>query len=234
MFAFWIAEHRDANKYGLSGFGAVFVDTRAKAFDLMGFTQTQLLLRRLVEKRSILTGDAVTAVVFRNHIQRIWLLGFLANLEPCVVAMEACGGAIKLAAFACSTVLTRAYCLPFTSSPARCCRRTMIGTQRPSPRLRPDRRFLSSELRVLNNLICKPCTVPESVSSTCESSLSTQTRGSGKTAYGGKEAWLRRILWTYNNHGPKRDTEGSPPLEAENGCEVLQADPTKMGEYPSS
>ncbi|GEM_PF-4751225 len=199
----------------------------------MGFTQTQLLLRRSVEEKEHSNGGLLLRL-FSAIISSEFVCWVSSRIWNRVSLREACGGAIKLVAFACSTVVTRAFCLPFTSSPARSCIRTIIGTQRPSPRLRSVRRCLSSELRMLNHLICKPCTVPESVRSTCESSLSTRTRGSGKTAYRGKEAWLRRILWTYNNHGPKRDTEGSSPLEAENGCEVLQADPTKMGEYPSS
>lgn len=37
--------------------------------------------------------DATGAVVFRKRIQRHRLLSFLEDLAPCVVAMEACGGA---------------------------------------------------------------------------------------------------------------------------------------------
>lgn len=39
------------------------------------------------------------AVVFRKRIQRFRLLDFLADLEPCVVAMEACGGAHHVGRF---------------------------------------------------------------------------------------------------------------------------------------
>ncbi|HHC29862.1 MAG TPA: IS110 family transposase [Rhodobacterales bacterium] len=43
--------------------------------------------------------DADGVVVFRKRIQRFRLLGFLANLGPCVVAMEACGGAHHVGRF---------------------------------------------------------------------------------------------------------------------------------------
>lgn len=37
--------------------------------------------------------DATGAVVYRKRLQRNWLLDFLKGLDPCIVAMEACGGA---------------------------------------------------------------------------------------------------------------------------------------------
>lgn len=37
--------------------------------------------------------DARGRVVFRKRFQRHRLMGFLESLRPCVVAMEACGGA---------------------------------------------------------------------------------------------------------------------------------------------
>ncbi|MBY8978264.1 hypothetical protein KHP62_20805 [Rhodobacteraceae bacterium NNCM2] len=37
--------------------------------------------------------DEVGAVVFRKRLQRHRLLGFLDKVPPCVIAMEACGGA---------------------------------------------------------------------------------------------------------------------------------------------
>ena len=43
--------------------------------------------------------DRSGAVVFRRRIQRFRLLGFLADLPPCIVAMEACGGAHHTARF---------------------------------------------------------------------------------------------------------------------------------------
>lgn len=43
--------------------------------------------------------DGSGAVVFRKRIQRFRLLDFLADLPPCVVAMEACGGAHHIGRF---------------------------------------------------------------------------------------------------------------------------------------
>jgi hypothetical protein len=42
---------------------------------------------------SIAGLDATGAVVFRKRLQRHRLLGFLEDLRPCVMAIEACGGA---------------------------------------------------------------------------------------------------------------------------------------------
>lgn len=43
--------------------------------------------------------DDAGAVVFRKRIQRHRLMGFLVGLPPCVVAMEACGGAHHIGRF---------------------------------------------------------------------------------------------------------------------------------------
>lgn len=43
--------------------------------------------------------DEAGAVVFRKRLQRHRLLGFLDTLPPCVVAMEACGGAHHIGRF---------------------------------------------------------------------------------------------------------------------------------------
>ena len=43
--------------------------------------------------------DGTGAVVFRRRIQRFRLLDYLADLAPCVVAMEACGGAHHIGRF---------------------------------------------------------------------------------------------------------------------------------------
>jgi len=43
--------------------------------------------------------DCTGAVVFRKRIQRFRLLEFLSKLTPCVVAMEACGGAHHVGRF---------------------------------------------------------------------------------------------------------------------------------------
>ena len=43
--------------------------------------------------------DEAGAVVFRKRLQRHRLLDFLATLPPCVVAMEACGGAHHIGRF---------------------------------------------------------------------------------------------------------------------------------------
>ncbi len=43
--------------------------------------------------------DATGAVVYRKRLQRHRLLGFLEGLEPCIVAMEACGGAHHIGRF---------------------------------------------------------------------------------------------------------------------------------------
>ncbi len=43
--------------------------------------------------------DATGAVVFRKRLQRHRLLDFLEGLRPCVVAMEACGGAHHIGRF---------------------------------------------------------------------------------------------------------------------------------------
>ena len=43
--------------------------------------------------------DEAGAVVFRQRLQRHRLLDFLATLPPCVVAMEACGGAHHIGRF---------------------------------------------------------------------------------------------------------------------------------------
>lgn len=40
--------------------------------------------------------DKAGAVVFRKRLQRHRLLDFLATPPPCVVAMEACGGAYHI------------------------------------------------------------------------------------------------------------------------------------------
>ena len=48
----------------------------------------------------ILAGlDVAGAVVFRKRLQRHRLLDFLDRLSPCVVAMEACGGAHHIGRF---------------------------------------------------------------------------------------------------------------------------------------
>ncbi len=44
-----------------------------------------------------LDGDGT--VVLRKRVQRHRLLNFLAELTPCIVAMEACGGAHHVAHF---------------------------------------------------------------------------------------------------------------------------------------
>ena len=41
--------------------------------------------------------DAFGRVVMSQRIRRFRLLSFLANLDPCLVAMEACGGAHHIA-----------------------------------------------------------------------------------------------------------------------------------------
>ena len=43
--------------------------------------------------------DATGAVVFRKRLQRFRLLDFISSLPPCVVAMEACGGAHHIGRF---------------------------------------------------------------------------------------------------------------------------------------
>ncbi len=43
--------------------------------------------------------DEAGTVVFRKRLQRHRLLDFLATLPPCVVAMEACGGAHHIGRF---------------------------------------------------------------------------------------------------------------------------------------
>ena len=43
--------------------------------------------------------DEAGAVVFRKRLQRHRLLDFLDTLPPCVVAMEACGGAHHIGRF---------------------------------------------------------------------------------------------------------------------------------------
>jgi len=43
--------------------------------------------------------DATGVVVFRKRLQRHRLLNFLEKLRPCVVAMEACGGAHHIGRF---------------------------------------------------------------------------------------------------------------------------------------
>ncbi len=54
----------------------------------------------LVKTVCSLAGFADTgAVVFRKRLQRRRLLGFLEELRPCVVAMEACGGAHDISRF---------------------------------------------------------------------------------------------------------------------------------------
>lgn len=45
--------------------------------------------------------DGVGAVIFRKRIQRHRLRSFLASLPPCIVAMEACGGAHHVGRFCC-------------------------------------------------------------------------------------------------------------------------------------
>ncbi len=47
--------------------------------------------------------DAAGAVVFRKRLQRHRLLDFLDRLSPCVVAMEACGGAHHIGRFCLQT-----------------------------------------------------------------------------------------------------------------------------------
>lgn len=37
--------------------------------------------------------DTIGAVVYRKRLQRDRLLEFLEGLDPCILAMEACGGA---------------------------------------------------------------------------------------------------------------------------------------------
>lgn len=47
-----------------------------------------------------LTGlDATGAGVYRKRLQRHRLLDFLEGLDPCIVAMEACGGAHHIGRF---------------------------------------------------------------------------------------------------------------------------------------
>ena len=48
---------------------------------------------------SLAGQDKSGAIVFRKRIQRYRLLDFLANLSPCIVAMEACGGAHHIGRF---------------------------------------------------------------------------------------------------------------------------------------
>jgi len=48
---------------------------------------------------SLAGRDEAGAVVFRKHLQRHRLLDFLYGLSPCVVAMEACGGAHHIGRF---------------------------------------------------------------------------------------------------------------------------------------
>ncbi|SFN97996.1 hypothetical protein SAMN04487859_112103 [Roseovarius lutimaris] len=43
--------------------------------------------------------DATGAVIYRKRFQRHRLLDFLESLRPCVVAMEACGGAHHIGRF---------------------------------------------------------------------------------------------------------------------------------------
>ncbi|MEO8245100.1 MAG: hypothetical protein ABI832_22685 [bacterium] len=48
---------------------------------------------------SVAGVDGTGAVVMRKRVQRFRLLDFLAQLPPCVVAMEACGGAHHVGRF---------------------------------------------------------------------------------------------------------------------------------------
>ena len=48
---------------------------------------------------SLAGQDHTGTIVFRKRIQRHRLLDFLANLPPCIVAMEACGGAHHIGRF---------------------------------------------------------------------------------------------------------------------------------------
>lgn len=48
---------------------------------------------------SLAGPDEAGPVVFRKRLQRHRLLDFLATLPPCVVAMEACGGAHHIGRF---------------------------------------------------------------------------------------------------------------------------------------
>ncbi|WP_415183759.1 hypothetical protein [Phaeovulum sp.] len=57
---------------------------------------------------SVAGVDGTGAVVMRKRVQRFRLLDFLAQLPPCVVAMEACGGAITLGGLVCSSVTSHA------------------------------------------------------------------------------------------------------------------------------
>lgn len=52
--------------------------------------------------------NTTAVVVFRKRLQRHCLLNFLENLRPCVVAMEACGGAHHIGRFAFSTSMNPA------------------------------------------------------------------------------------------------------------------------------
>ena len=48
---------------------------------------------------SVAGVDGTGAVVMRKRVQSFRLLDFLAQLPPCVVAMEACGGAHHIGRF---------------------------------------------------------------------------------------------------------------------------------------
>ncbi len=58
--------------------------------------------------RGVAGLDGRGAVVFRKRIQRFRLLDFLAKIPTCVVAMEACGGAITLVVSALSKATSHA------------------------------------------------------------------------------------------------------------------------------
>ena len=66
--------------------------------------------------------DEAGAVVFRKRLQRHRLLDFLATLAPCVVAMEACGGAHHIGRF----------CLEKGHEPRLNLQQASIGTYRPT------------------------------------------------------------------------------------------------------
>jgi transposase len=88
---------------------------------------------------SLAALDATGAVVLRRRMSRDKLVRFLERLPPCVVAMEACCGAHHLGRASAAQghevrLMSPEYVQPYVKA-----QRTMIATQRRSPKRRRDR-----------------------------------------------------------------------------------------------